>query len=151
MHPAKQQSNVVVCRDGRTLVASHGQPQCGRPKCRRRTHAVESDEWFVDHLIGRTAYEFNHETRKMEATWFVMWFGYAFYTTGMFNVQLTFLFVDSWDLAWASWEPEKNILNLETLVQEFKRAALKEGKNPNDINVEIRLEEAMGAGRSVGP
>ncbi|KZP15319.1 hypothetical protein FIBSPDRAFT_750505, partial [Athelia psychrophila] len=98
---------------------------CYRPGCKKRQR---KDEFFLERLIGRRLVEETSLTEPGEHDWLVQWLGYP--------------------VSKATWERERSLGDVTTLVAKFQEDAMEEGTSA-DTDEQVLLKVAVN-GRPTG-
>ncbi|KAI0366798.1 hypothetical protein BV20DRAFT_620340 [Pilatotrama ljubarskyi] len=102
---------------------------CARPDCERAGLAEDTNEYFVERIIGRRPYDADRiegVKRPTRFLWLVKW--------------------DGWKADYASWTEREHLGDCARLIEEFEQAAEIEGRNLDRLDQVIVLNEAAVAG-----
>ncbi|KAI0326140.1 hypothetical protein GY45DRAFT_1374166 [Cubamyces sp. BRFM 1775] len=102
---------------------------CCRPDCDRPGLASETNEYFVERIIGRRPYDADLAAgvkRPTRFLWLVKW--------------------DGWKAEFASWTEREHLGDCARLIEEFEHAAEIEGRHIDKLNSVIVLNEGSAVG-----
>ncbi|KAI0676496.1 hypothetical protein C8Q78DRAFT_1073304 [Trametes maxima] len=102
---------------------------CVRPDCDRPGLAEDTQEYFVERIIGRRPYDADLATgvkRPTRFLWLVKW--------------------DGWKTDFASWTEREHLGDCARLIEEFEQAAEIEGRKLERLDHIVVLNEAAAAG-----
>ncbi|KAJ8502319.1 hypothetical protein ONZ51_g61 [Trametes cubensis] len=102
---------------------------CCRPDCDRPGLASETNEYFVERIIGRRPYDADLAAgvkRPTRFLWLVKW--------------------DGWKAEFASWTEREHLGDCARLIEEFEHAAEIEGRNLDKLNSVVVLNEGSAVG-----
>ncbi|KAI0349707.1 hypothetical protein OH77DRAFT_1525484 [Trametes cingulata] len=102
---------------------------CARPDCERAGLAEDTNEYFVERIIGRRPYDSDRAAgikRPNRFLWLVKW--------------------DGWKADFASWTEREHLGDCARLIEDFEQAAEIEGRNLDKLDEIIVLNEAAAAG-----
>ncbi|OSD01461.1 hypothetical protein PYCCODRAFT_1468631 [Trametes coccinea BRFM310] len=102
---------------------------CVRPDCDRAGLAEETNEYFVERIIGRRPYDADLAAgvkRPERFLWLVKW--------------------DGWKAEFASWTEREHLGDCAKLIEDFEQAAEIEGRDVKKLNHVIVLNEGAAVG-----
>ncbi|KAI0760165.1 hypothetical protein C8Q74DRAFT_206400 [Fomes fomentarius] len=102
---------------------------CLRPDCDHPGGAEDTNEYFVERIIGRRPYRAEQDidvTRPTAFMWLVKW--------------------DGWKADQATWAANEHLGECSRIIEEFEQAVEIEGRNLSAANEVILLNEAAAAG-----
>ncbi|KAI0631067.1 hypothetical protein C8Q77DRAFT_1062283 [Trametes polyzona] len=102
---------------------------CMRPDCDRAGLAEDTNEYFVERIIGRRPYEADVTAgveKPSRFLWLVKW--------------------DGWKADQASWTEREHLGDCARFIEEFEEAAEIEGRDLNKLHEVIVLNEGLAAG-----
>ncbi|KAI0819408.1 hypothetical protein BC628DRAFT_1423814 [Trametes gibbosa] len=102
---------------------------CARPDCERAGLAEDTNEYFVERIIGRRPYDADLAEgikRPTRFLWLVKW--------------------DGWKAESASWQERGHLGDCARFIEEFEQAAEIEGRNLAQLDKVVVLNEGLAAG-----